>query len=349
MSMPRVGSSRIRSVGLGDQPAGQQHLLLVAARQVAHQRVGVGGADVERLDVLLDQPGARGLRDRAQPAAGGLQREQHVVGHGQVADDALGLAVLAGEGDLAVDGVPRAAQPAPLGADRDLAGVGGVGAEEQAGQLGAARAEQAGEADDLALEELEVGGLERALAADAEGREDRRAGLGGGVGRLAVEPVEDLELAADHQLDQLELGGVGDHPLLDQRAVAQDRHPVGDRVDLVEEVARRTRSRRPGRAAGASPRRASRPRRRRGSTWARRGSGREPPRRPRGRSRPAAGRRSGGPRARRSGRCRGRAPRGSSRARRFMARTLIPPKRRGSRPSSMFSATVRLGTRLTSW
>ena len=65
-------------------------------------------------------------------------------------------------------------------------------------------------------------------------------GAPGLVGRpradLAVEAVEGLELAADHQLDQLELGGLGDHPLLDQLAVAQDRHPVGDLVDLVEEV-----------------------------------------------------------------------------------------------------------------
>ena len=67
----------------------------------------------------------------------------------------------------------------------------------------------------------------------------RRAGLRLGLGRLAVEAVEaveGLELATDHRADQLELGGLGDQPLLDEPAVAQDRHPVGDLVDLVEEV-----------------------------------------------------------------------------------------------------------------
>src|SRR6478735_10027703 len=224
-------------LGLGDQPAGQQHLLLVASGEVAHQRVGVGRTDVELLDVVGDQAVPGGLRDRAEPAAAGLQCEQHVVGDGQVADDALRAAVLAGERDVAVDGVPGAAQLAALGADVHLAGVGGVGPEEEPRELGASGAEQAGDPDHLAFEQLEVGGLQRALAADAEGGEDRRAGLGGvGGGDLTVELLEDLELAADHQLDQLELGGVLDHPLLDQLAVAEDRHPVRDLVDLVQEV-----------------------------------------------------------------------------------------------------------------
>src|SRR3954453_9121381 len=43
-----------QDLGVGDEPPGEQHLLLVAARQVAHQRRGVGGPDVERLQVLLD-------------------------------------------------------------------------------------------------------------------------------------------------------------------------------------------------------------------------------------------------------------------------------------------------------
>ena len=126
-------------------------------------------------DVLLDELGPGRLRDRPQPAARGLQREEHVVRHGEVADDALRLAVLAGEGDLAVDRVPRAAQLAALRADDDLAGVGGVGAEEQPGELGAAGAQQAREADHLALVQLEVGRLERALAPDAERLEHRRS------------------------------------------------------------------------------------------------------------------------------------------------------------------------------
>ncbi len=39
----------------------------------------------------------------------------------------------------------------------------------------------------------------------------------------------------------------------------------------------------------------------------------------------------------------------TSRARRFIAPQSTRPQRRGSRPISMFSATVRFGQRLTSW
>ena len=100
-SMPRVGSSRISSRGSVSEPAGEQHLLLVAAGQVADDGVRVGGADVERLDVLGDQLVLPPAGDRPRPAAAGLQREHDVLAHRQVADDALGAAVLGAEGDAA--------------------------------------------------------------------------------------------------------------------------------------------------------------------------------------------------------------------------------------------------------
>ena len=46
-SMPRVGSSRIRSCGFMRQPARQQHLLLVAAREFADLLVRAGALDAE--------------------------------------------------------------------------------------------------------------------------------------------------------------------------------------------------------------------------------------------------------------------------------------------------------------
>ena len=196
----------------------------------------VGGPDVEGLDVVGHQLRAHRLRDGPEPAPRGLEREQHVVGDAEVGDDALALAVLAGERDLPVDRVPGAAPAAPGGAGLERPLVGGVGAEEQAGQLGAAGAQEPGDADDLALVELQVRGLEGAAATEADGGEQRRTALGGGARGVAVELVEHGEVAADHQLHELELGGRGDHALLDEPAVAQHRHAVGDGVDLVEEV-----------------------------------------------------------------------------------------------------------------
>ena len=275
MSMPRVGSSRIRISGSVISHRASSTFCWLPPERLRISAVGSAGRMSSALMYSLDQLGARGLRDRPQPAARGLQREEHVVGHGEVADDALGLAVLAGEGDLAVDRVPRAAQPAPLGADRELAGVGGVGAEEQPGQLGAARSpSRPARPIDLALVELEVGGLQGALAAQAERLEHRRPGLvrrrgarpRGRAGRATSSSRPIISLTSSSWVVSATIRSST------RRAVAQDRHPVGDLVDLVEEVGDEHDRDALRRAAGASPRTAWPPRRRPGWRWARRGS-----------------------------------------------------------------------------
>ena len=52
MSIPRVGSSRISTRGLGGQPLGEHDLLLVATGQRPDQLVDAGHPDVELLGVL---------------------------------------------------------------------------------------------------------------------------------------------------------------------------------------------------------------------------------------------------------------------------------------------------------
>ena len=83
---------------LGGQPARQQHLLLVAARQLRDRRVDVGGLDAERLDVVLGDllPGARATGSRAA-CRPGLQRQDDVLAHRQLGDDAFVLAVFRAE------------------------------------------------------------------------------------------------------------------------------------------------------------------------------------------------------------------------------------------------------------
>ena len=166
MSMPRVGSSRISSCGIGGQPPGEQHLLLVAARQVADQRVRVGRADAERLHVLADDPGLLRLRDATEPSALRLHAEHEVLGDGEVADDALFPSVLRREGDALVDRMTRAGQPRRRTSDRDPSVVGPVGAVDEPREFRAARAEQAGDADHFAVVDLEVERLDRALPSE---------------------------------------------------------------------------------------------------------------------------------------------------------------------------------------
>ena len=66
--------------------------------------------------------------------------------------------------------------PDGLAVDLDLPGVGAVGAVQQPHEFGAPGAEQAGDADDLALVDVDVGGLEHAAAPDAGRAQHRGAG-----------------------------------------------------------------------------------------------------------------------------------------------------------------------------
>ena len=93
-------------LGRGREPAGEQHLLLVAAGEVAGEQVRVGRAHAE---------GRRCTRRRRRPARpGGCLRSQPrrawmpstmFSRDGEVGDDALGAAVLGRERDPVVDRV----------------------------------------------------------------------------------------------------------------------------------------------------------------------------------------------------------------------------------------------------
>ena len=148
-SMPRVGSSRMSSSGrLGGEPATQQHLLLVAAGQVHDEALGVGRAHAQLLDVLGDELVLLLAADGPGPAAPGLEAEDEVLAHRELADDALVAAVLGRVGDALREPCRRGAQVDLLALLLEGAGVGAVGAVDQARELGAARAEEAGDADD---------------------------------------------------------------------------------------------------------------------------------------------------------------------------------------------------------
>ncbi len=303
----------------------------------------------QRLDVLADQLVLLLARHRPGPAAGRLQGEDDVLPHGQVRDEPLGLAVLRAEGDLVGHRGPGRAQRRRARrrcATWPVPGV--VGAEQQPGDLGTAGAQQSGQADDLAL---------------VDGRGERLDGAGAPeLARLHQRPVERPLRLRPSQLapgpssswpiilaDQLDLAELAGQVLADQPAVAQDRHPVGDLVDLVEEV--RDEQDRDALVL-------------------------EPPHHPeelldlvgvqaggrlvqdqhlgvdvhaRGRWRPSAGWPASRTTAARRRRCRAPAGRAAPLALARIRFQSMRPRRRGSRPMKMFSATDRFAQRLTSW
>ena len=141
-------------VALGEQPAADQDLLLVAAGEradllhAAAAACGSGGARRSRDEPRLS---ARGRRTPAAEMRGRIG-ERQVVAHRHRQQQPLGLAVLGHERDAdpGADRVARLAQPPRLPADRDLAAARPAGAEQGHEQLALPLAGQAADAEDLA-------------------------------------------------------------------------------------------------------------------------------------------------------------------------------------------------------
>ena len=105
-SMPRVGSSRMRTCGLQGQPLGERDLLLVAAGQPADEVLEVGRADLESVAVRRDHV-LRRRRRSTMPARviwcttliEMLSRDGHLR------EEALALAVLGDVADAQAHGL----------------------------------------------------------------------------------------------------------------------------------------------------------------------------------------------------------------------------------------------------
>ena len=218
-------------VAVAQEPFGNDDLLLVAAGEAAD-----AGADGRRfcadlLGMLLRKlvhfsvmdEGA--LEDLLQTGQDGVVRD------GQVEAQAVALAVLGEIADAVVDGVLRAVDLHVLSVYPDRAGVHRIRAADQAHGLGAARADKTGEAEDLALAELEGNVLDiegvQVLGLEHDGRVGRAHGL---CFRFLI------DRAADHEADDLgdlRRGGVERSDVL---AVAHDGDAVGDAFELIHAV-----------------------------------------------------------------------------------------------------------------
>ena len=109
--------------------------------------------------------------------------------------------------------------------------VEGIEAENDAGELGAARAHQPEEADDLARRHLEVDAANHAPSGQGAGLHEDLVAAGTSARRVKL-----VDVASEHQVDH-----AGDRELrrgagCDQAAVAQDRNVVGQRLHVAEDV-----------------------------------------------------------------------------------------------------------------
>ena len=217
--------------GLGGEPLGDHHLLLVAAGELGDVLVERGGAEVEAGGVLAGEAELLGEAQEAAARGAGERRQGDVLEDRQADDRALAAAVLGHVDDAVGDRVGGAADRGEAAVDPDLALRGLRDAEERLHELAAPGADQAVEAEDLAVAQGEADVLELG-----------RVAVAGDLQHLLADPVgalgEDrVDRAADHHGDELVLGDVGDAAFADEAAVAEDGVAVGDAEDLVELVA----------------------------------------------------------------------------------------------------------------
>ena len=155
-------------------------------------------------------------------------RQRDVARHRQRGDQALGLAIFRQQADAFANGVGGRAKRDGLAVAEDAPGIAAIGAGQHARQLGAARAEQPGDADHFTGAQAEADVVQRALAAEALDPQQLVAGVDATLGKVL------LEIAIGHQPHELvdrdlrqQLGG-------DVPAVAQHRDATADAIHLVE-------------------------------------------------------------------------------------------------------------------
>ena len=112
--------------------------------------------------------------------------------------------------------------------ERQRSARGRVGAEDEVGDALVARADEAGQADDLPLVQVERRGLQAGVGLAVEARPDLPAGCGPA---LDAQPFH----APPHDpLDEVVLAGLARDELAHHVAVAQHRRPIRDLQDLID-------------------------------------------------------------------------------------------------------------------
>ena len=132
------------------QPASQRHLLLVAAREVAHARFERGRLDPELADKPRGDVALVAEVEEPEPRDGAQGRQRGVGGRRHVENDTVAAAIFGDVGDSQGGRARRRIDRHGPAAEPDLTRVGGRQAEQDARQLGPARADQPGQPEDLA-------------------------------------------------------------------------------------------------------------------------------------------------------------------------------------------------------
>ncbi len=216
---------------LRGDPFGQDHLLLVSAGELPDRLLGSPGPDAEAGDRIRGQGSLPRAVDEKGPGDALEDRERQVLAHGLGPHQPLQSAILRHIGDPQAPRRRRAADGDRLAVDQDLARGRRRDAEDGEGKLGPSRADQPGDAENLARPQREAHVADRIAAGEAAQLEHGPARRGGGFREQAVDG------AAHHHRDQIGFRHLADRPGPDLHAVAEHGHSVGQREDLRQPMA----------------------------------------------------------------------------------------------------------------
>ena len=218
--------------GRRGQPAGQQDLLLVSAREGPHLLVGVLHGDAQLPPILLGQLAAEAPAAGSRPGSSARARRRGYYPR------------RSGRGTSpAPSGPPahRRCRPRrPRRIERNRRGrpsrrrvprVEGIGGENGPHQLRPAGAEKPREAEDLAPAQREADLVRAPRETEPVRRRSRTSPNCRGLRR-----VELAEVAADHGAEDIRSRHLRGLPAGDAGAVAEDGDPVADPEDLVQAV-----------------------------------------------------------------------------------------------------------------
>src|SRR5579883_860070 len=210
--------------GANGEPARERDLLLVAAGERAGIGVERRGLDPEALDEAAGHIALAGGVDEAVARDGAEAGECGVPGDRHFEDHAVAAAVLGKVGDAEPDRVGGFGDADRRAAQQDGGGGIRADAEQCFGEFGAARADQAGHAENFARPQRERD------AAEVAGFEHYRADGDFALGE------DGGDFAADHQADQFGAVHAGHGARGDRLAVAQHGDAVRDGGDFFQAV-----------------------------------------------------------------------------------------------------------------
>ena len=173
-STPASGLVENQDPRVGVEPLAQHDLLLIAARQLGDFEIDRRRADREPRAEVLGRSPLQTCSNEAEAIEIPAQHRQRDIGEDRHRENQPELATVLGHvGDAEVHAIARRADCDGLAVEKDGPRRRRFDAEKGKSDIGAARADEPGEAEDLATVEIEGDALENAMTTEIGHRENK--------------------------------------------------------------------------------------------------------------------------------------------------------------------------------